>query len=113
MSTAFDNGGGGYERQLCFLLQFCNGKGTTVAHGRLNFGTGFGYVFFQRTCIRYIGVDAFFKLEFLFSTEIIAAPVACSVGTFAPVFFYYRTADGPFLCRRFVETRNGQSNGRA
>ena len=25
MSTAFDNGGGGYERQLCFFLQFCNG----------------------------------------------------------------------------------------
>ena len=88
MSTAFDNGGGGYERQFCFLLQFCNGKGTAVAHGRLNFGTGFGYVFFQRTCIRYIGVDAFFKEKFLFSAEIIAAPVTGSIGTFAPCLLY-------------------------
>lgn len=102
--AAFYDGGSGNEGQFCFLLEFRNGDGAAVAHGGFDLGTGLFYVFFQWTCIRNVGIDTFFKGQFLGTVQVVAAPVSCTVGTFAPVFLHNGAADGSLLCRGFVET---------
>lgn len=104
MGAAFYDGGSGYEGELCFLLQFRNGDGAAVAHGGFDLGTGLFYIFLQRACIGNVGIHPFFKGQLLGTVQIVAAPVSCAVGTFAPVFLDHRAAYGSLLCGGFVET---------
>ena len=50
-----------------------------------------------------VGVDAFFEGEAALATDIVALPVACAVGAFAPVFFHEIATDAHLAARAFVK----------
>ena len=59
----------------------------------------------KRAGIRNIGVNALFKLHAWVAAEVVSLPVSCTVGAFAPVFFYIITIYIQFISRRLIKTR--------
>ena len=103
MGTAFHDTGCRYQRKFCLIAEFRQGQRTAVAHGAANLGQRRADIVLQGAGIRNIGVNAFFEGEFLGAAQIIALPVAGTVGTFAPVFLVIGAVDFDLVRRAFVK----------
>ena len=104
MCAAFYNRGCGNKGEYSLFLQFRNSECATVAHSSLNLCTGLSYVYLQRTSVWNVGINAFFKCQFLGAIQVVTAPVSCTVGTFAPVFLNYAAVDSSLFGWGFIET---------
>ena len=103
MITAFDNGGGGYERKLGVLLQIRQVGYTAVAHCGFYLIKACLHIVVERACIGYIGIHAFFKGEFAGTTQVVTLPIPGTVGAFPPVLFHISAVYHYLRCGGLVE----------
>ena len=80
VGAALYDGGGGHQRELRLVLELGNGERTTVAHGALHLVQGGLHAVCQRTGVRHIAVHALLKAQFGGAAQVIALPVAGTVG---------------------------------
>ena len=97
MAAALHDGSGGNDRQLCLLLQLRDGERTAVAHGALDLVQRGLDAIGQGACIRDIAVHAFLKAQLGGAAEVIALPVAGTVGAFAPVLLHILAIDADLV----------------
>ena len=93
VAAALHNGGGRNNRQLGLLLQLGNGQCTAVAHGALDLVQSGLHAISQRAGIGHVAVHAFLKAQLCGAAQIVALPVAGTVGTFAPVLLHILAID--------------------
>ena len=93
MAAALHDGGGRNNGQLGLLLQLGDGQSAAVAHGALHLVQGGLHAVCQRTGVRHIAVHALLKAQFGGAAQIIALPVAGTVGAFAPVLLHILAVD--------------------
>ena len=83
----------GNQCKFRFFLQLLDGKRTTVAHRRFDLAQRKVYIVMQGTGIRHIGIYAFLELHARVAAQVVALPVAGTVGAFAPVFLHVVAVD--------------------
>lgn len=105
MRAALDNGSGADNRKLCLVLQLGNGERATVAHSGTNLGKRKINVVLQGTSVGNVGIYALFESHALLAAaQVIALPVACTAGTFAPVLLHVLAVYHNLVVGSLVET---------
>ena len=88
MVAALDDGGGRHQRQLGIPLQVGDGDHAAVAHGGLDLVQGGLHIVMQGAGVGDIGVHALLIALLGGAAQIVALPVAGTVGAFAPVLLH-------------------------
>lgn len=104
VSTALDDGSGGYHGDLRFLLQLRDRDGSAAAHRGDDLTQRLVQVVLHLTSVRNVAVDALLELQGCASAHVIALPVLRAVGALAPILLHDSVADGQLLSWRLVET---------
>ena len=103
MIAALNDAGRGYDGQLGILLKVGDGENTAVAHGGFDLVEALCHVVAERTCVGNVGINALLKAELCLAAEVIALPIARSVGAFAPIFLDISAVYHQFVGRAFVK----------
>ena len=103
MAAALDDGGGGHDGQLGLLLQLGDGERAAVAHGALDLVQSGLDAVRQRAGIRDVAVHALLEAQLGGAAEVVALPVAGTVGAFAPVLLHILAVDAHLVRGAFVE----------
>ena len=104
MAAAFNDRSRGDECQPCLLLKFRNRERSAVAHSRAHLIKGRSDALGKCAGIRYIAVHAFLKAELCCAAQVVSLPVACTVGTFAPVLLHVVSANTELARRTLIKS---------
>ena len=103
MVAALNDGGGGNQSDFGLPLKIGERDDADVAHGGLDLVKRGLNIVVEGTGVGDIGINALFKAQLAGTAQIVALPIAGTVGALAPVFLHVGTIDQNLVGGGLVE----------